>query len=202
MKTEIDLVDFGGGNVASVRRALDRLGVAYRNADAQNPPDGSRPLIVPGVGSFGEVMRSLRSQKLDAALKKVIAGGAPYLGICVGMQILFDTSEESGETKGLGVIPGEVVRFVAEKVPQIGWNRIEPPDERYANWDSGFAYFVNSFYAQPATRDIVLYESDYAGKFCAAVKTGNVTGFQFHPEKSGAFGAKLLERWVQDACCN
>lgn len=193
MKTEIDLVDVGGGNIGSVSRCLHRLGVEFRQVGADNPPDGSRPVIVPGVGNFGAVMQSLSASKLDQTLCKIVRSGTPFLGICVGMQVLFDSSEESAGVAGLGLIPGEVVRFNHRKVPQVGWNKVVSKDKE---WDEGFVYFVNSYYPVPKNDDVVLYQSDYGGRFCAAVSTANITAFQFHPEKSGEFGEGLLKRWV------
>ncbi len=197
MKAEVELVDYGGGNVGSVRRCLDRLEIPYKNVDATNQPSGNRPVIVPGVGAFGEVMRSLQRGDLDRQIKTVVNNGTPFLGICVGMQILFESSEESPGVPGLSLLEGDVVKFVADKVPQIGWNQIES-----GNTPVGFVYFVNSFYARPTRPEVVLYEAEYGGTFCAAVKTANITAFQFHPEKSGAFGAELLSRWVEDASGN
>src|SRR5579884_820743 len=110
-KTEVDLVDVGGGNTGSVRRCLQRLGVDYRDVGPDSLPDGSRPLILPGVGSFGAVMESLRRGGLDQRITKLVSEGTPYLGICVGMQILFDSSEESPGAQGLSLLPGKVIRF-------------------------------------------------------------------------------------------
>jgi glutamine amidotransferase len=110
------------------------------------------------------------------------------------MQILFDSSTESPGVKGLGLVKGEVIRYTADKVPQIGWNYIT---SHHTRWQPGYVYFVNSFYARPASPDVVLYQANYSGPFCAAVQSANVTGFQFHPEKSSSFGQGLIERWVQ-----
>jgi glutamine amidotransferase len=190
---EVDLVDIGGGNTGSISRCLERLGIPFRNVGAGKPPDGSRPLILPGVGAFGAVMDYLSEAGLDETIRSLARAGTPCLGICVGMQILFDTSTESPGVKGLGLLKGGVVRFDAPKVPQIGWNYITSP---HSAWAPGYVYFVNSYYAQPAVDDHVLYRSNYAGAFCAAVQHDNITGFQFHPEKSSTFGHSLIERWV------
>jgi glutamine amidotransferase len=195
--TAVDLVDIGGGNIGSISRCLQRLHVEYRLADAGNPPDGARPLVVPGVGNFGAVMDSLRGGQLDAALTKLVKRGTPYLGICVGMQVLFDESEESPGNKGLGLVPGKVMRFQHGKVPQIGWNKIRP---RQAGWPEGYVYFVNSYYPQPESPDVTAYDADYGTAFCAAVCVDNITAFQFHPEKSGPFGATLIQRWLSNVC--
>jgi imidazole glycerol phosphate synthase glutamine amidotransferase subunit len=193
MKAEFDLVDIKGGNIGSVKRCLERLEVKFNEVGADHPPDGSRPLIVPGVGAFGAVMDSLKQGQLDTLLPKLVRAGTPYLGICVGMQILFDGSEESKNSPGLGLIPGKVVRFQHAKVPQIGWNKISA---RQSDWQSGYVYFVNSYYAQPTNDDWILYQSNYGDAFCAAVEKDNITAFQFHPEKSGPFGVSLIKRWL------
>jgi glutamine amidotransferase len=199
MKTEVDIVEFQGGNVGSVQRCLDRLGIGFRTVNADAPPDGSRPLLVPGVGSFGAVMSAMNKDELAATIKNLVLNGTPYIGICVGMQILFERSEESPETVGLGLLQGQVVRFVADKVPLIGWNEIRSNEQSF---DDGFVYFVNSYFPKPNDESAILYSSEYAGNFCAAVKSGNITGFQFHPEKSGKFGSTLLKRSIEDACRN
>ncbi|CAM6006209.1 unnamed protein product [Sphagnum balticum] len=197
----------GGGNLGSVKRCLERLNVDFRVADAKNLPKGDRPLIVPGVGAFGPVMEALRQGKLDERLKDLVKSGTPFLGICVGMQVLFDDSEESKGVKGLGLIPGKVVKYKGGKVPQIGWNLIEKASQNGQatshsdgndSADKGYVYFVNSFYPQPEDQASVLYYADYYVRFCAAVKQRNITAFQFHPEKSGKFGQILLKRWLND----
>jgi len=192
--TEIDLVDIGGGNIGSVRRCLQRLEVPFRNVAVENPPDGSRPLVVPGVGAFGAVMNHLRTIQFDQIICQLVRAGTPYLGICIGMQILFDSSDESPGVPGLSLVQGKVVRFNAPKVPQIGWNLISSKDPA---WEPGYVYFVNSYYPQPVDDAVMLYQSDYGAPFCAAIKCDNITAFQFHPEKSGQFGQQLLERWLQ-----
>jgi glutamine amidotransferase len=199
MKAEVDIVEFNGGNVGSVQRCMERLEIGYRTVSARNLPDGSRPLVVPGVGSFGGVMSSLKQDGLDEVISSLVKSGTPYIGICVGMQILFESSEESPEVQGLGLLKGKVVRFVTGKVPLIGWNEIQASQD---NFENGYVYFVNSYFPKPADESAVLYSSDYSGPFCAAVRSGNITGFQFHPEKSGTFGNALLKRTVEDACRN
>jgi glutamine amidotransferase len=153
----------------------------------------ANPVVLPGVGAFGAVMESLVRANLAPMLIERIASGAPFLGVCVGMQCLFEKSEESPGVAGLGVIKGEVVRFREGKVPQIGWNRIEPAK---TGFDPGYVYFVNSYHCVPCDESAVLYKADYFGAFCAAVKKDNITAFQFHPEKSVEFGQGLLRRWI------
>ncbi|MBK9145083.1 MAG: imidazole glycerol phosphate synthase subunit HisH [Candidatus Melainabacteria bacterium] len=196
----VDIIDAAGGNTGSVYRALERLGVAYNRVNQDNPPDGSRPIILPGVGSFGAVMSRLRQGDLDSRLVSLVKSGVPFLGICVGLQVLFEESEESPGITGLGLLPGQVRRFREGKVPQIGWNRVEStrPDLR-GSYPDGYVYFVNSYFAEPTEpyeKEIVLYRGQYYRSFCAAVLKDNITAFQFHPEKSGRFGMSLISAWL------
>ncbi len=195
--TEFDLVTSAGGNLGSISRTLTRMGVPYRLVGKEGVPDGSRPIILPGVGAFGAVMQSLRENSFDQTIIKLVKAGTPFLGVCVGLQVLFESSEEAPGVSGLGLIRGSVLKFRDGKVPQIGWNLIEPKNDQ--TWPSGYVYFVNSYYAKPDSDDVTLYQSDYHQPFCAAVKIGNITAFQFHPEKSGDFGESLLRRWVDDS---
>ncbi|MBP7863466.1 imidazole glycerol phosphate synthase subunit HisH [bacterium] len=198
MKTEIevDLVNIDGGNKGSVLRLLERLNVSVNEVGFDNLPKGNRPLILPGVGAFGAVMQSIEKGGLSQCVSQLVKSGTPYLGICVGMQILFDGSEETPGVNGLGLVPGSVVRFLKGKVPQIGWNKLDNLQNN--GYEPGYAYFVNSYYAVPTNSSDTLYSADYYERFCAAVQRDNITGFQFHPEKSGAFGQKLMQRWLFD----
>jgi len=200
MTIEVDLVTSAGGNIGSVSRCLDRLEVTYHLCGAGNVPKGDRPIVLPGVGAFGAVMKSLEEDNFASELRQLIKKGTPFLGICVGMQVLFDGSEEAPGVPGLGIIPGQVCKYTQGKVPQIGWNKIVPAHEHFLQegWDEGFVYFVNSYYPRPVDDAVVLYRSDYFGPFCAAVKTGNITAFQFHPEKSEKMGQGLISRWLQN----
>lgn len=183
----VELVDYGGGNLGSVQRALQRLGTAF---ELTQQPSGNHPVILPGVGSFGAVANALQKLGLDVRLRQIIAQETPFLGICVGLQVLLESSDESPGVSGLGVIPGRVVRFRAPKVPQIGWNRV------VSSQREGFVYFVNSYYAQLQNPEHLWYSADYYGPFCAALRSRNVSAFQFHPEKSGEFGQQLLQDWL------
>jgi imidazole glycerol phosphate synthase glutamine amidotransferase subunit len=189
----IDLIDYGGGNLGSVGRCLGRLGVAYRSVDNGRDLRGSSPIIFPGVGSFGSVMTKVKERGFLEPLRTMVANGTPYLGLCIGMQILFDSSEESPGVDGLQLVAGAVQRFQKGKVPQIGWNRIMPTAP--SNRPSGFVYFVNSYYAAPTDNSVISYNSDYYGTFCAAIHTTSITAYQFHPEKSGLFGQQLVKEW-------
>lgn len=188
----ISIIYYGAGNANSVKNALDYLGY---DAIITSEPDKilkADKIIFPGVGSFGDAMKELKERKLDIAIKKYIDSKKPFLGICIGLQVLFEQSEESPKVKGLGIFKGKVVRFRKGKIPQIGWNKIES-----RTIGEGYAYFVNSFYAAPEDKNIIESISDYHGKFVAAVNKDNVFATQFHLEKSGKFGLGILEKWLQ-----
>ncbi|MEB3206181.1 MAG: imidazole glycerol phosphate synthase subunit HisH, partial [Vampirovibrionales bacterium] len=167
-------------------------------------PTGHNPILLPGVGAFGALMQALNQRGLSSTLKTLIAQGTPYLGICVGLQVLFEASEESPGCPGLGVLKGRVKKFTSDakdspiKIPQIGWNRIAltQSGSPFDSLAHGAVYFVNSYVAAPEEAHQVLYQADYGGAFCAGVRSGNITAFQFHPEKSGDFGHQLLATWV------
>jgi glutamine amidotransferase len=195
----IDLVDIGVGNIGSVSRCLERLYVPYQRVGPNKFPEGGNPILLPGVGSFSGIMNALRTNEFDQYLKTLIQAGTPYLGLCVGLQILFDESDESPGIQGLSLLPGRVVRYTQGKVPQVGWNLIYPRNPAQSAAASGYVYFVNSYYAQPQRPDDVLYEGHYHVPFCAAVQRDNITAFQFHPEKSGVFGHTLIHRWVNES---
>jgi imidazole glycerol-phosphate synthase len=198
----VTLLDYGAGNVRSVRNALARLG--YSVCDVAAPEDilHAEKLIFPGVGSFGLVMERLRESGYVEPLRQRILADKPFLGICVALQALFEGSEESPGVAGLGILPGQVRRFQGTglAVPQIGWNSIKPC--RQAPLFQGYAgeklYFVHSYHATLAETDPdwLLAVSDYGAPFVAAVGKGRVNAFQFHPEKSGACGLAILERFL------
>ena len=211
--TKVDLVDIGGGNTGSVKRCLELLNIDFASATGDTPPSGNRPVVLPGVGAFGPVMTHLKNSGFDRRLCDLVKSGTPYLGICVGMQILFDSSEEAEGVPGLSLIPGTVRKFTHGKVPQIGWNLIDLAEHKKNNSAAaaqksesmpvdypagGYVYFVNSFYPDPSSKSDLLYTCDYYVRFCAAVHSGNITAFQFHPEKSGKFGKTLLTRWIEN----
>ncbi|MBI3872370.1 MAG: imidazole glycerol phosphate synthase subunit HisH [candidate division Zixibacteria bacterium] len=192
----VELINFGGGNLGSMRRALERLDVSYRVSSGARDLTGDHGMILPGVGAFGAAMAGLKRAGLKQRLNEAVRGGSPYLGICIGMQLLFGASEESPGVAGLGLIDGEVVRFSAGKVPQIGWNRIEPLSG--GSRTPGFVYFVNSYHCRPIDETLATYRAEYHIPFCAALRCGNITAFQFHPERSGPFGHRLLKEWCDD----
>jgi len=157
-------------------------------------------LVLPGVGAFASCMRSLRERGFDSLVLERAAAGTPLLGICVGMQMLFDVSDEFGTTDGLGLLPGRVRRFETELVvPQVGWNRIKQ-NQRHALFegieDESFCYFVHSFYCEPGNADLAIGETDYGVKYASVVAQDNVCGVQFHPEKSQDVGLRMLRNFV------
>jgi glutamine amidotransferase len=194
------VVDSGVGNIPNAMRGLARAGAA---PELTSDPDAVRVapiLILPGVGAFPAAMERLRSRGLDEALRAAAAAGAAILGICLGHQLLFDASEEFGDTAGLGLLPGRVVPLPAgERVPHMGWSRIRPRagEPLFAGLDDGaWMFFVHSFVALPANGDTAA-TVPFAGRdVCAAARRGRVCGVQFHPEKSGAAGARLLANFL------
>lgn len=202
MSPRIAVVDYGMGNLYSVCRAFSRVGA---EPDIVFRPDGLAAydkLVLPGVGAFGEAVAELKKRGLREAVYDFAASGKPFLGICLGMQLLMDTSEESKGASGLGVVPGEVVRFSARlKCPHMGWNRIlkGPRRERIFRGIRGdsFVYFCHSYFVRPKSRSVVIGATDYGVTFASVIRQGNVYGMQFHPEKSQSVGLKLLENFIR-----
>ncbi len=199
----IAVIDYGASNLRSVMHAL-----AHLNADAhvaQSPAQlaDARAIILPGVGAFGAGMERLRAAGFEEPLRRRVAAGTPLLGICLGMQFLFQVSEEMGTHTGLGLLPGRVVRFPEGnglKVPHMGWNQLHlarqsPLLEGVP--EGGYAYFVHSYYVAPADDGDVLARTDYGLRFTSVVAHGNVYGVQFHPEKSQAVGLRILRNFVE-----
>jgi glutamine amidotransferase len=195
----IAIIDYGMGNLHSVAKAVERLGCeAAVTADRERilAADG---VILPGVGAFGDAMRNLQDSGLDEAVKAYAATGRPLLGICLGMQLLFTESEEHGLHRGLDLLPGRVVRFRGDyKVPHMGWNELAfvQPSPLLDGLRPGYAYFVHSYHALPERPEDLLATTDYHQPVTAIVGRGRLFGMQFHPEKSGALGMALLQRFV------
>lgn len=198
----IAIIDYGMGNLHSVSKAVERLGYAYKfvsTADELLAADGA---ILPGVGAFGDAMKNLRELGLIEPIHQFAASGKPLVGICLGMQLLFDSSTEHGANEGLGLLPGRVERFEGDyKVPHMGWNRLTfLQDNRIFNGvEQGYVYFVHSYFLQPTeeNRPVLLATADYYQEVPAIVGKGNVYGMQFHPEKSGTVGMKLLQNFAE-----
>jgi imidazole glycerol-phosphate synthase subunit HisH len=201
----IAIVDYKAGNLTSVRLAFEAVNVPATVTDAADAVLAADRVVFPGVGAAGAAMQNLRRLGLVAALRAVVARGTPFLGICLGTQIIFERSEEDGGVEGIGLIPGVVRRFrptdPADKVPQIGWNGVafarSHPVFRGIEDQSEF-YFVHSYYPAPSDPAFVIGETDYAGvRFAAIVGQGNLVATQFHPEKSGRIGLAIFKNFSQ-----
>jgi imidazole glycerol phosphate synthase glutamine amidotransferase subunit len=191
----IAIIDYGTANVQSVKNALDYLEVDAIITPSPKIIKNADKIILPGVGSFGFMMEQLNEKELVEPIKSIIKQGKPFLGICLGLQALFEESEESPGVKGIAIFEGKVKKFTKGKVPQIGWNNIKP--QKPGLFKECYVYFVNSYYVVPEDESIVATKTDYYGKFVSAIKFENITATQFHPEKSGKAGIEILRRWLQ-----
>jgi len=207
-KPSVTVVDYGRGNLLSVARAFERVGAEVTVTDDAEAIAAAVRLVIPGVGAFADAMGELSRRNLIDPLKAYAETGRPMLGVCVGMQILFDSGEEFGEFAGLGLMPGRVTPIAGRssmrlKIPHIGWNRLLPANE----WDhtilaglgdDPYCYFVHSFAAVPESDDVLLSQMAY-GDLCltAAVRRENIWGCQFHPEKSGETGLKIISNFLE-----
>lgn len=201
---DIILIDAGTGNLRSVQKALESVGAnVERTSDPQKVLSGKR-VVLPGVGAFGDFMSGLRMLGLEDALLEVALDGVPLLGICVGMQALFDVGEEMGQHAGLGLLQGRVVRFeesLSVKIPHTGWNQLEVQNASlFEGVPSGsYVYFNHSYYCQPKQASDVIAFTDYGLRYACAVRQENLFGVQFHPEKSQAVGLQILKNFVEAA---
>jgi len=195
----IAIIDYGGGNLRSVQNGFAAAGFPTVVTDEPHLLEDADGLVLPGVGAFGQAMKSLRESGLGQLLLRRVAAGVPLLGICLGLQLLFEKSVEKGEHAGLGLIEGAVVPFSGVlKVPQIGWNQLsirrEHPLLEGINQGDYF-YFVHSFYAYPTDPAVILASADYGGDFPAVVQKDHLFGIQFHPEKSSRLGLQILKNF-------
>jgi imidazole glycerol phosphate synthase glutamine amidotransferase subunit len=189
----ITIIDYGAGNLQSVKNALDSMGIESEIVNTPEKVMTAKKIILPGVGSFGYMMDNLRKARLEKPILDAINTGVPFFGICLGLQALFEESEESKGVKGFGIFKGKVVRFKKGKVPQIGWNEILPRENSFIK--RGYAYFVNSYFVVPKDKSIVGATTRYGVEFTSAIAYQNIVATQFHPEKSGDYGLELLKRW-------
>lgn len=196
----IAIVDYGMGNLRSVQKAFERVGAEARVIPSPRELAEARGIVLPGVGAFGQAMDNLRVAGWIEPLRDACARGVPFIGICLGMQLLFDTSEEMGQHTGLGILPGEVKRFNGDlKVPQMGWNRIRIRQDHTLLSDvpdGSYAFFVHSYYCAPLDASVILATTDYGIEFASMVARGNVLGAQFHPEKSQTVGLRMLANFA------
>ena len=201
--TDVVLIDAGTGNLRSVQKALETIGANVLRTDDPRLVLSGKRVVLPGVGAFGDFMSGLRSRGLEDAVKETARRSVPLLGICVGMQALFDAGEEMGEHAGLGLLAGKVVRFAESlpvKVPHTGWNQIEFEKEAplFSGIDPGaYVYFNHSYYCQAWNSSDVTGTTDYGVRYACAVKRENIFGVQFHPEKSQTVGLRILKNFVE-----
>lgn len=196
----VALVDYGAGNLHSVANCLRSIEVEPCLVSEPSSLKGATHLILPGVGSFGDCMEQLRARGLIEPIREWVAADRPYLGICLGYQILFDSSEESPGVEGLGLIPGKVRRFQQQdglKIPHMGWNSAAPHRAEAGPWQglgkAPYFYFVHSYFPRPEDSSVIATETEYgADRFASAVQRGNLMACQFHPEKSQEAGLQLI----------
>jgi imidazole glycerol-phosphate synthase subunit HisH len=198
---QVGIIDYGVGNLRSVEKAFAATGCTAVVSSDEKVLRRAERLVLPGVGAFAACMKALTERGFDELVRERVAQGTPVLGVCVGMQMLFEESEEFGTTPGLRLLSGCVRRFAGDMiVPQVGWNQIRqrvthPLFEGIV--DGAFFYFVHSYYCEPAEREVVLSETDYGAAYPSVVAHGNLCGVQFHPEKSQEVGLKLLSNFAR-----
>jgi len=197
----ITIVDYGMGNLRSVEKAFAYLGYHVRVSNDPASIETAAGIVLPGVGAFGDAMQELEDGGFVELLRGAVGAGRPFLGICLGYQLLFDESEESPGVKGLGILPGRVVKFPgSEKVPHMGWNDVRFV-RRHAVLEGveegSFFYFVHSYYVVPAGRDDSLTVTTYGIDFTSGVARDRLAAFQFHPEKSSASGLRILDNFAR-----
>ncbi len=196
----IAIIDYGMGNIRSVQKALERVGA--RTTVTNKPPDilNADKVVLPGVGAIGPAVKRLQELGLTGAIKGSLAAGKPFLGICLGLQLLFEKSDEGGDVSGMGVLPGRVIRFKALKVPHMGWNTISPNGSDNPLFEGippdTYFYFCHSYYVEPQEDSSVASTTDYGLRFASSIRDGHIFGVQFHPEKSQEAGLGLLKNFV------
>lgn len=208
----IGIVDYGMGNLRSVQKALERLGEVCFLATQPEELDKADRIVLPGVGAFEDAITALKKSALDEAMTEKVRQGTPFLGICLGMQMLFERSYENGVFEGLGWFPGEVIRFDFSampsgagdekySIPHMGWNQVTIEQPRHLFWQGvepgTFFYFVHSYYVVPKDVSVVGCRTEYGTTFCSAITQDNIVATQFHPEKSQASGVQLLENFLR-----
>jgi imidazole glycerol-phosphate synthase subunit HisH len=199
----IAIIDYGMGNLRSVQKGFEKVGHQAVVTDDPDRVAAAGKVVLPGVGAFEDAMAELRARGLVGPVLEAIGSGKPFLGICLGLQLLFETSYENGRHQGLGVLPGEVVRFDLPpeySVPHMGWNQVSIRRRApiLEGIDNGtYFYFVHSYYVVPADQVVVAAETDYPGPFCSMIWRDNIYATQFHPEKSQADGLRVLKNFAE-----
>lgn len=197
----IAIIDYGMGNLRSVQKALEKAQAQTVITQDPNVIEHADKVVLPGVGAIKPAVEKLQSLGLVSVIKRTIKADKPFLGICLGLQLLFESSDEGGNVAGLGVLKGSVKKFTSLKVPHMGWNQIKLVNPQCALWrglkDNAEVYFCHSYYVDPADNNIVAATTDYAVTYTSAICQGRVFGVQFHPEKSQAVGLKILENFVK-----
>jgi glutamine amidotransferase len=196
----VAVIDYDAGNTLSVTRALEKVGARVDLTADPERVARADAVVLPGVGAFGDCVRKLAERGMDEACREAYAGGKPLLGVCVGLQVLFEGSEESPGAAGLGILPGKVVRFDGGelKVPHMGWNQLDAARAHpvLEGLDGEAFYFVHSYYPEPEREDDLLGTAEYGARFCAAAGRENLAAVQFHPEKSSRAGLRLYENFL------
>lgn len=196
MSNKIVIIDYGAGNIKSLGNMLEYLGTNYEITSNKEKILGAEKIIFPGQGHFEQAMKKLNESAMPEIITDAIKGGADFLGICLGLQVLFEKSEEAPDIKGLGLFKGKVKKFKKGKIPQIGWNEIKTTDcNTYL--DDDYFYFVNSYYVVPEDKNIISSITNYHIDFCSSVQKNNITAVQFHPEKSSDAGIKFFKNWLK-----
>ena len=208
-RKKIVIVDYQMSNLFSVVRAIEKIGHTPKLSSSNRDLKNADAVILPGVGAFSSAMKNLKKLELVEPIKDYIKTGRPFMGVCLGLQLLFEESEEFGIHSGLGVINGGVKKFEnvqgnSNPIPQIGWNKISPFKQ---NWEtsplndvetSSWMYFVHSYYVVPKNKEVILSKTSYCGQeYCSSIKKNNVFATQFHPEKSGSLGLKIYDNWLK-----
>jgi glutamine amidotransferase len=197
----IAIIDYGAGNMRSIEKALEHVGAVAQVTDDPAVVNNAQAVVLPGVGSGGTAMARMTDRGLDDAIRQATQQGKPFLGICLGMQLLADHHAE-GEVDGLSLFPGEVRRIPhGPKIPHMGWNQVKPQHTALAIFDGipqdAYFYFAHSYYVEPQDQQGVAAVTDYGSPFCSVIVTERVWGTQFHPEKSGSAGLQLLNNFVK-----
>ena len=195
MKSKTLILDYDAGNLKSIANMLDFLGEDYIISSDKNELKNARRVIFPGQGHFRQAIENLDKKELIEPIKSIISAGVPFLGICLGLQILFEKSDEAPNFEGLSILKGEVKKFTSGKVPQIGWNKIKTTQINKYLKDE-FFYFVNSYYVIPEDKSIISSHANYGVDFCSSIQKDNLTAVQFHPEKSAKAGMDFFKLWI------